>query len=136
IGIWDSSLHDGYHYIFPPCVPQHDIFVFEVFAVVCAVALLPSRAFPTSTVIIYSDSENTVALFNSLRASNARYNSLLKITVDLLLRYRYRLRVLWIPGENNSVADALSCHRLAAARQFNPLISHHILLPPQDVLGA
>ncbi|KAF9001345.1 hypothetical protein BDQ17DRAFT_1244535, partial [Cyathus striatus] len=131
IGIWDSQLHDGYHYIFSPCVPQQDIFVFEVFVVVCAIYLLSSRRSPTRTVIIYSDSENTVALFNSLWASNSQYNTLLKSAVNELLRRDYLLCVLWIPGCDNHVADALSQQRLALAQRYDTLLSHHILLPPQ-----
>ncbi|KAF8985854.1 hypothetical protein BDQ17DRAFT_1259984, partial [Cyathus striatus] len=108
IGIWDSANHDGLHFIFPPCVPQQDIFVFEVFAVVCAIHLLIQCTSPTCTVIIYSNSENTVALFNSLRASNTKYNSLLKIAINEILCHEYRLHVLWIPGAENHVADGLS----------------------------
>ncbi|KAF9000975.1 hypothetical protein BDQ17DRAFT_1244875, partial [Cyathus striatus] len=136
IGLWDSANHDGFHFIFPPQVPQNDIFVFEVFAIVCAIHLLAQHSSPTRTVIIYSDSENTVALFNSLWAANAQYNSLLKIAVDELLHCQYQLRVLWIPGSENHIADALSCQRFAAARWYDSLLSHHILLPPQVVLGA
>ncbi|KAF8988980.1 hypothetical protein BDQ17DRAFT_1257381, partial [Cyathus striatus] len=135
IGIWDSVNHDGFHFIFPPSVPQQDIFVFEVFAVICAIHLLIQRTSPSHTIIVYSDSENTVALFNSLCAANAQYNALLKIAVDELLRRDYRLRVLWIPGAENHVADALSRQHFTLASRHDSLLSITFYYPHRMCWG-
>ncbi|KAF9004680.1 hypothetical protein BDQ17DRAFT_1241078, partial [Cyathus striatus] len=48
-------------------------------------------------------------LFNSLCTSNSSLNSLLKFLVDFLLQESIQLQVLHIAGEDNHIADALSC---------------------------
>ncbi|KAF8983438.1 hypothetical protein BDQ17DRAFT_1437407 [Cyathus striatus] len=42
LGVWDSLLHVGYYYTFPDNILSHDIFVYEVFAVLSALYILPS----------------------------------------------------------------------------------------------
>ncbi|KAF8995818.1 hypothetical protein BDQ17DRAFT_1250323, partial [Cyathus striatus] len=136
IGIWDNLLRVGYHYTFPPHLLGHDIFVYEALAVVSALHLLSSRVLFTRTVNIFSDSSNTVSLFNFLRASYSLFNDLLKFSVDILLREEYQLRVLHIAGENNHVADALSRQQFPRALQYDPDPSSHLFQHPQDALGA
>ncbi|KAF9003625.1 hypothetical protein BDQ17DRAFT_1242029, partial [Cyathus striatus] len=60
-------------------------------------------------VIIYSNSSNTIALFNSLHAPNSHINRLLMTAVDILLKEFLQLCVLHIHDEQNHVPDALSC---------------------------
>ncbi|KAJ7893832.1 hypothetical protein B0H14DRAFT_3427129 [Mycena olivaceomarginata] len=50
---------------------------------------------------------NTVQIFSSL-ATEPAYNILLKAAVDLLIKYRVDLRVLHIPGDDNTIDDTFS----------------------------
>ncbi|KIK58509.1 hypothetical protein GYMLUDRAFT_170777, partial [Collybiopsis luxurians FD-317 M1] len=58
-------------------------------------------------VTIQSDSSNTVNMFNSFQALPP-YNPILIDSANLLLQCNIDLRVVHIPGSQNSVADALS----------------------------
>ncbi|KAF8982157.1 hypothetical protein BDQ17DRAFT_1262388, partial [Cyathus striatus] len=136
LGIWDSVLHVGYYFILPDNVLGHDIFIYEVLTIVSALNLLQTCVLSTCTVIIFSDSSNTVSLFNSLRASDTVLNKLLKTAVDILLCEGYQLCVLNIPGEDNHVADALSRQQFQKAMLHDGSLSIHKFQPPRDVLGA
>ncbi|KAF8984515.1 hypothetical protein BDQ17DRAFT_1167173, partial [Cyathus striatus] len=83
---------------------------------------------------IFSDSGNTVSLFNSLRASNSILNHLLKSSIDILLKESFQLCVLHIPGNQNHIADALSRQNFQCALLFDPDISFQKFTPPQDAL--
>ncbi|KAF8994780.1 hypothetical protein BDQ17DRAFT_1251355, partial [Cyathus striatus] len=136
IGVWDKLIHIGYFYEFPPDVKNTDIYPFEVLAVVSGLATLPDQILPTRTVIIFLDNENTIALFNSLRAPNKQLNTLLKIAVNLLLKENYQLRVLHVAGSDNTVADALSRRNFSRAMTIDPYLKILPFLPPHLALGA
>jgi hypothetical protein len=57
--------------------------------------------------VIYTDNSNTVDIFNTLRALPP-YNHLLKTAIDILNLGDHDLRVLHVPGVDNTVAYALS----------------------------
>ncbi|THH13733.1 hypothetical protein EW146_g6528 [Bondarzewia mesenterica] len=86
---------------------RNRIFFYEALTVVCALQWATTLIPRPSRIIIFSDNSNTVDLFDTLRAKPV-YNSLLRFTIDLLIHTGVDLRVLHIPGEMNSVADALS----------------------------
>lgn len=71
---------------------------------------------------------NTVQIFSSLAAELA-YNILLKAAVDLLLLHHVDLRVLYVPGVNNTVAFIL-------AYSLIPGLEITTFQPPQCVMGA
>jgi len=58
-------------------------------------------------VTIYTDNLNTVQIFNSL-ACLPDYNQILRRAIDIVLTHDIDLRILHVPGEQNTVADALS----------------------------
>ncbi|KAF8987350.1 hypothetical protein BDQ17DRAFT_1258660, partial [Cyathus striatus] len=87
-------------------------------------------------IIIFSNSGNTVSLFNSLGTSSIPLNHLLKLAIDILLCEGYQLHVLHLPGEHNYVADALSCRQFDKAQLHNPALSLQLFQPPHNVLGA
>ncbi|KAF9011034.1 hypothetical protein BDQ17DRAFT_1233545 [Cyathus striatus] len=86
-------------------------------------------------MIIYSNSENTVALFNLLQAPHTCLNCMLKFSVDLLIQENIQLCVLHIAGEDNHVADALSHCQFNCAWKYNPSIFIDSFQPPHPVLG-
>ena len=84
--------------------------------------------------LIYTDNENTVDIFRSLRCLPA-YNHLLKSAMDILLCNDFSLQVLHVPGEQNIVADALSCIQFSVAlcKELNlKLCSFH----PPGLVGS
>ena len=64
---------------------------------------------------LLSDNMNTVSIFRSLRASPI-YNPILISAIDILIANGVEHRIDHIPGEDNSVADALSRGQLDLAR--------------------
>ncbi|KAJ7807148.1 hypothetical protein B0H14DRAFT_3765155 [Mycena olivaceomarginata] len=82
-------------------------------------------------VTIYTDNMNTVQIFSSLAAEPA-YNILLKAAVDLLLKYRVDLRVLHIPGDDNTIADALSRSNWGLIHALLPCLRITSFQPPQQ----
>lgn len=58
-------------------------------------------------IVIYTDNINAVYLFQSMRAS-PEFNPIAMTAADLMLRTSCQLRVVYIPGPENVVADALS----------------------------
>ncbi|KAJ6602321.1 hypothetical protein B0H10DRAFT_1746810, partial [Mycena sp. CBHHK59/15] len=84
---------------------------------------------------IFTDNQNTVQIFSSLAAEPA-YNVLLKVAVDLLIQHNIDLRVLYIPGVDNSVADAISRKKFAVAASIVPDLAILPFQPPRCTMGA
>ena len=57
--------------------------------------------------MVYTDSTNTVNIFNSLQAS-ASYNHILISSVDIALDHEVDFHVLHVRGIDNPIADAIS----------------------------
>ena len=107
MGFFFEHSWEGFQCHLPHNPPKDTIFYFEALAVVSivdAVTRLPSIP---SRLLVFSDNTNTVDIFHSLR-SLPPYNSLLKYTVSLLIKFNISLRVAYVPGVENIVADALS----------------------------
>jgi hypothetical protein len=118
-----------------PTEAQSHIFFFEELCVLSAVLWAAQLCHPPKRLAIHSDSANTHAAFNSLRAYG-RYNVLLMQAINSLLESGINLRVFHIPGENNVIADALSRGQFHLARHLQPGISIRLFSPPRDALGA
>ncbi|KIY61573.1 hypothetical protein CYLTODRAFT_477608 [Cylindrobasidium torrendii FP15055 ss-10] len=80
---------------------------------------------------ILSDNTNTVAMFDTLRAL-PDYNWISKSTVDMLVEVGIDLRVVHVPGELNTVADAISRHDFASACAEIPNLTILPFSPPQS----
>ena len=89
------------------CPPKNTIFYFEALAVVSAVEAVTRLPSIPSRLLVYSDNTNTVDIFHSLRSLPPSTN-LLKFTVSLLLKFNISLRVMHVPGVQNTIADSLS----------------------------
>ncbi|KAJ6628408.1 hypothetical protein B0H10DRAFT_1752314, partial [Mycena sp. CBHHK59/15] len=124
---YQSELPSGIH-------DDLKIFFYEALCV-CAALHQTSAFLPRGArLTIYTDSLNSVDIFNSLKALPA-YNEILKSSVDVLLRHDLELRVLHVPGKLNTVADAISCWKNTVAESLVPGLSIHPFVPPQDALG-
>jgi hypothetical protein len=118
-----------------PDLPDSAIFFFEALCVFCALQDASLRIEPGSRIVIYTDNLNTVQIFNSL-ACLPEYNHILRRSVDILLARKLNLRVLHIPGEQNTIADALSRSKFDVAISSNHNLRLSPFQPPLWTLGA
>jgi hypothetical protein len=134
LAFWSPSLSQGFQ-----CSNVNNdlnIFFLEAYAVTSAIFHVVHNVFPLPhRLVIYTDSSNTVDLFNTLHASPG-YNPILITAVDLLLSSHISLRVLHIPGHENVVADALVRFQNGRAISAAPTLSITNFLPPHLSLGA
>ncbi|KAF5379704.1 hypothetical protein D9615_005677 [Tricholomella constricta] len=138
MGFWSPSRNMGFHSAInerDQCDKTKGIFYFEALAVTSALLWAAQLQPAPRRVVIFTDSLNTVDIFDSLRAS-PRYNPFLITAVDLLIRFRVQLSVRHIPGEENGVADALSRHKFDVARELSPGLTLLPFTPPRLTLGA
>jgi hypothetical protein len=71
-------------------------------------------------LVVYTDNQNTVDIWHSLKASGL-YNKLLITVVDGMINFQSEVHVVHIPGVDNVVADALSQFNNAYALQLSML---------------
>ena len=137
MGFWypDEPIPDAYYSPVPPNVPTDFIFYYEALCVLSALHHASHSLTMPSRIMIFTDNSNTVDIFNSLRAQPA-YNPILKSAVDILLQSDHQLRVLHVPGEGNSVADAISRQQFNCALSLCPELHISLFQPPQLPLGA
>jgi hypothetical protein len=64
------------------------------------------------------------------------YNYILRSSVDARLKTEHQLRVLHVPGSENTVADAISRRELARALSLHPGLRIKFFKPPHLPLGA
>jgi hypothetical protein len=129
LGFWYPISNEAYYASTPVSVPTNAIFYFESLSVLSALVNVQTRASRGSKILIYTDNLITVDMFRSLRCLPP-YNRLLKRAVDILLKNDYSLRVLHVPGEENTVADALSRVQFSVAMQFAPNLRFSTFYPP------
>lgn len=85
-------------------------------------------------LVIYTDNTNARDAFNTFAVDPA-YNCLLQHAANLLLESNCQLQVLYIAGDKNQVADALSRRHVKKALQLDPLIHLFPFEPPRYTLG-
>ena len=79
----------------------------EAFAIVAALEYA-ARCYRPTNLIIFSDSESSVKMFDSLNTQDEYRNGLVTAFVDIEEQHGIWCRVFHIPGEENKTADALS----------------------------
>jgi hypothetical protein len=89
---------------------------------------------PNSRVVIFTDSNNTIAMFSTLHCQPL-YNPLVRYAADILMNSRLHLRVLHIPGELNRIANFLSRGQLMDVLNDNLDLTVHPFEPPPLRLG-
>jgi hypothetical protein len=135
LGIWLPHDNVGLqHLMVDP--PPRPIFYYEALTVVAALhRALTLTVPPLNRVVVYCDNTNTVDMFNTLHAQ-PEYNSLLLTAAQYALQTGSSFRVFHIPGDQNTVSDALSRHRNFIAYEAAPGILIQPFEPPQLVSGA
>ena len=107
LGFYFERTAEGFQCQVPEHPPKDTIFYFEALAVVSVVDAVTRLPSIPSRLLVFSDNTNSVDIFHSLR-SLPPYNGLLKFTVSLLIAHGISLRVVHVPGVDNSIADSLS----------------------------
>ena len=137
MGFWSPDKCVGFYSPVPEGLNEEQIFYFEALCVLSALHHIIDLQHPpqSSRILIYTDNDNTVAIFNTLRCL-PRYNSILISAVDALIAGSLHLRVAHIAGELNYVADAISRNNFDLARRYVPGITISPFSPPRLMLGA
>jgi len=78
---------------------------------------------------------NTVHMFDSLHAKPS-YNPLLVSSINTRIYSSLDVHVRHVPGENNTIADAISHEKFSQAYHLVPNLTILSFTPPQDALGA
>ena len=134
IGIWFPGERTGYQWAIPPDVAPNGIFFFEALAVCCAAHLSRNHGRPRR-LLCHTDNSNSFDIFHSLCAGPS-HNRILLSTIDVRIADDLDMRVLWIPGSDNVVADAISRLDDTRALCLAPALSIIKFQPPRDALGA
>jgi hypothetical protein len=129
---WFPELNLGFQCHIPTRDDTHHIFYFEALTVTCAIL---NKCHNLLRLVIYSDNQNTVDIWHSLKAITP-YNHLLILGIDELIDSKIDARVLHVPGVENAVADALSRFNNEAALKLVPKLQIFNFQPPQGTLGA
>lgn len=140
MGIWLPWQKQAYFCELPCDPPTSIIFYFEALAVCigmhCVANYRSKNALPPVRRLgVYSDNANTVNIFDSLKAL-PHYSLILRSSIDVCLANNAQFRVQYVPGEHNTVADALSRCRFDFVREAVPGVRISICQPPRDALGA
>ena len=137
MGFWLPDKCVGYYSPVPEDTTDEQIFYFEALCVLSAIHHVVNLLCvpPSSRILIYTDNDNTVAIFNTLRCL-PRYNPILIDAATVSMASGILLRVLHIPGDLNYVADAISRKKFSLAQQYVPGITISSFLPPRLPLGA
>ena len=134
LGFFFRESKQGFQCLVPQNPPKDSIFYFEALAVVSVVEAVTHLPSIPARLLVYSDNTNTVNIFHSLR-SLPIYNDLLKFTVSLLIKHNISLRVVYIPGVDNIVADSLSRFENTKAIAACPGLNISRFQPPRLPMG-
>jgi hypothetical protein len=138
LGFWHPRSLQGFQYA-TTSTDEQGIFFLEALAVLSALHWY-LHAHPTNKserirIVIYTDNENTVNMFNTLHAS-PNLNPILMTAIDLLIIHNAELRVFHIPGVANGIADALSRFQNDRAQRQSFGLNINPFIPPQLTKGA
>jgi len=143
LGFWVPSRDLGFYadgaVPYPPNLRLNketgSIFYLEALTVLSAIFWVGTLASKPRRLLIYTDSMNTVEMFNSMRA-NPGYNTILMEAVDALIDMRVSLRVFHISGKENTIADALSHSMFDVIHAQQPRLQVAIFQPPRLDAGG
>ena len=133
LGYWSPSNNVGF--MSPLLGDAHTIFFNEALCVVSALHWAARLSPRPRKIAIHTDSLNTVQIFHTLKAEHD-YNPLLMYAVSIMLDLKVSVRVFFIRGEDNVVADALSRLLPDVATAAVPSLTISLFTPPQDKLGV
>ncbi|EKM78009.1 hypothetical protein AGABI1DRAFT_129791 [Agaricus bisporus var. burnettii JB137-S8] len=133
LGFWYPELNVGYTAYSPPNIPRN-IYFGEGLCIAAALDDVRKRR-SNCRVVVYTDNEASFRIFSSFHAV-PQYNPILLFSAGLMMKYKLRVRVVWMPGKKNRVADALSRHNRDRAVSFAPGLLIHDFTPPYDAWAA
>jgi ribonuclease HI len=118
VGIWIPSLHQGFQTKIGPQevhkIGRGDIMDLESFAIVAALEY-GARCFRPTNLAIFSDSQSSIDMFDSLNTKDEHRNNLVTAFVNITKEFGILCQVFHISGQDNEISDALSWfenHRL------------------------
>jgi len=137
MGFWLPEKCISYYPPVPESTTDEQIFYFEALCVLSAIHHATDflHVPPSSRILIYTDNDNTIVIFNTLQCL-PWYNPILIDAASISITSGIHLRVLHIPGDLNYVANVISCKKFLLAQQYIPGITISSFLPPQLLLGA
>lgn len=135
MGFWYPYLNLGFQSGLPEHSPIRDIFFFEALCVASAIHDAVTRLPFNGRLAVYTDSLNSVYMFNSL-SGEPGFNRILMDVVEVILAFDVDFRVFHISGRDNVVADHLSRWRIADAICWSPGLRVLPFQPPRNALGA
>jgi hypothetical protein len=107
MGFWYPSLNIGFQSNLPTCSPVTNNFFHEALCVSSAIHNAMTHLPINGQLAVFTDSLNTVYMFNTLSAGPG-YNQLLMDAVETILIFDVDFRVFHIAGEDNAIVDHLS----------------------------
>jgi hypothetical protein len=82
-------------------------------------------------IAIFTDNKASFQVFSFFHAIPA-YNPILLFVAEMVIQYGLQLKVIWMPGEKNMVADTLSHHNHDHVVLFAPALSIFSFVPPYN----
>jgi hypothetical protein len=148
VSVWtDANLKDALAFSFsnnsfvyqlkpPPSAIKIDIFFLELVAILSAIHHLACQTHPPRRLLLFTDSLDSVAIFNSLSASETLHNGPLLAVAKIILQSGIDLRVRHVEGKQNIRADLLSRLLLDEYRRLFPQDRVRTFTPPRELLPA
>ena len=143
----DANLKDGIAFSYSnngfvyqqkrnPSSPTVDIFFLELVAILSAVHHLACLSRPPRRILLYTDSLDSVSVFNSLSASEKSHNGILLAVAKVVLQSGIDLRVRHVKGKDNIRADLLSRLLFNDYHRHFPQDRVRLFSPPRELLPA
>ncbi|KAG1785995.1 uncharacterized protein HD556DRAFT_1248919 [Suillus plorans] len=107
MGFWYPSLNLGFWSNLPSCSPVENIFFHEALCIVSTIHDTVTHLPQHRRLAIFTDSLNSVYLFNSL-SGGPGYNHLLMNVAEMILTFQVGFQVFHVSGDHNEVMDHLS----------------------------
>ena len=128
----------GFTYAISPTNSKEkiDIFFLELVAILSAVHHIALFPHPPKKALLWSDSLDSVAAYNSLKAAEPMHNSVLLALAGILMETGIDLRIRHIAGKENTRADLLSRLMIDDFYRRFPSESVCLFSPPRDLLPA
>ena len=117
-----------------PAIDHPDILFFEMFAIVSALTHFTSFSTPPQRILFYSNSLDSVSLFDSLHASDSQHNAPLLAAASIAIQTGIDFHVSHIPGKNNVRADLLSRLMYDDYAHQYPADTIRFFFPPRGLL--
>ena len=148
--VWtDANLSDAFAFTYnneglvyrinsqTPNAEKVDIFFLELLAILSAIHYIASNfSHPPAHLLIFTDSLDSVGVFNSLSAAQPMHSSVLLGVAQVILYSGIDLRVRHIEGKQNIKADLLSRLLFDEFHRKFPSIHVRLFDPPRDLLPA